>query len=117
MAAKKSVPATTDLTQDAAAPVEVGPGIPQLHPDHVRALVEGRHPRPHDALGQHPVRVGGVDGYVIRAIRPLAESVTAVQTDGTRILMSHSAEGLWQGFAPGIGQAYQLETGYAGSPT
>ena len=28
--------------------------VPALHPDHIAALVEGRHPRPHDALGQHP---------------------------------------------------------------
>ncbi|MEP6844127.1 MAG: 1,4-alpha-glucan branching protein GlgB [Pseudolysinimonas sp.] len=92
-------------------------GIPALHPDHLAALVEGRHPRPHDALGQHPVTIGGVDGFVIRAVRPLAETVTAVQADGTRISLAHVARGLWQGFAPGTGQAYELESDYADGPS
>ena len=88
--------------------------LPELHPDHVLALVEGRHPRPHDALGQHPAKVGGIDGFVIRAVRPLAATVTAMQKDGTRIPLEHAAGGLWQGFAPGAGQAYVLETAYEG---
>ncbi|CAN5507750.1 1,4-alpha-glucan branching protein GlgB [soil metagenome] len=90
--------------------------LPELHPDHVLALVEGRHPRPHDALGQHPATVGVVEGFVIRAVRPLAATVTAVQTDGTRIPLEHAASGLWQGFAPGAGQAYVLEASYVGAP-
>jgi 1,4-alpha-glucan branching enzyme len=91
--------------------------LPELHPDHVLALVEGRHPRPHDALGQHPAKVGGIDGFVIRAVRPLAATVTAMQKDGTRIPLEHAAGGLWQGFAPGAGQAYVLETAYEGAPS
>jgi 1,4-alpha-glucan branching enzyme len=91
--------------------------IPALHPDHVTALVEGRHPRPHDALGQHAATVGGVDGFVLRAVRPLASTVTAVQKDGTRIPLEHVASGMWHGFAPGAGQAYTLEAGYADAPT
>jgi len=92
-------------------------GIPALHPDHVSALAEGRHPRPHDALGQHAATVGGVDGFVIRAVRPLAATVTAVQKDGTRIPLEHVANGLWHGFAPGAGQAYALEAAYADAPS
>jgi 1,4-alpha-glucan branching enzyme len=103
MAAKKSAPLSPAT-------------IPELHPDHVLALVEGRHPRPHDALGQHPAAVGGVDGFVIRAVRPLAATVTAVQKDGTLIPLEHAAGGLWHGFAPGAGQAYMLETAYAEAP-
>jgi len=91
--------------------------LPELHPDHVLALVEGRHPRPHDALGQHPVTLGAVEGFVIRAVRPLATTVTAVQADGTRIALEHAASGLWHGFAPGAGQAYVLETSYDEAPT
>ncbi|HEY4225536.1 MAG TPA: 1,4-alpha-glucan branching enzyme, partial [Pseudolysinimonas sp.] len=103
-------------------PTTESSGIPALHPHHVAALVEGRHPRPHDALGQHPATVVGadgaeVDGFVIRAVRPLAEGVIAVQKDGTRIPLEHVASGLWQGFAPGPGQAYALETAYADGPT
>jgi 1,4-alpha-glucan branching enzyme len=106
---------STTPTTPSSSPL--GSGIPGLHPDHVLALVEGRHPYPHDALGQHPATVAGVDGFVIRAVRPLAETVTAVQKDGTRIPFEHAANGLWQGFAPGAGQAYVLETSYEGAPS
>ncbi|HEU0205873.1 MAG TPA: 1,4-alpha-glucan branching protein GlgB [Pseudolysinimonas sp.] len=98
-------------------PAAAAAGIPALHPDHISALAEGRHPRPHDALGQHPATVGGVDGFVIRAVRPLASTVTAVQKDGTRIPLEHVANGLWHGFAPGAGQAYSLEARYADAPS
>ncbi|HTL42173.1 MAG TPA: 1,4-alpha-glucan branching protein GlgB [Pseudolysinimonas sp.] len=83
-----------------------------LHPDHIAALVEGRHPRPHDALGQHPVD----DDWVIRAVRPLATSVTAVRADGSRVPLEHVDQGLWQGIAPGPGQAYDLEAAYDEAP-
>ncbi len=59
-----------DLTRTTPTPE----AIPTLHADHRRALVEGRHPRPHDALGQHPLD----DGWVVRVLRPLAASVTVV---------------------------------------
>lgn len=88
------------------------PTLPGLHPDHVRALAEGRHPQPHSALGQHPYE----SGFVVRAVRPLAETVTVIRADGARVALSHLADGLWQGFAPGAGQAYTIETGYANGP-
>ncbi|MGN6327172.1 1,4-alpha-glucan branching protein GlgB [Pseudolysinimonas sp.] len=86
--------------------------LPTLHPDHIAALVEGRHPRPHDALGQHAVP----GGWVVRVIRPLAEAVTIVRADGTRVELEHVQDGLWQGFLPGDGQAYDVETSYADAP-
>jgi 1,4-alpha-glucan branching enzyme len=82
--------------------------LPELHPGLITSLVAGSHPRPHDTLGQHMLD----DGFVIRAIRPLAWTVTAVQPDGTRIPLRHVAEGLWQGFYTGPGAAYVLETTY-----
>jgi 1,4-alpha-glucan branching enzyme len=86
--------------------------VPDLHSDHVAALVEGRHPRPHDALGQH-----GVDGgFVIRTVRPLAKTVTAIRADGSRVPLQHSSRGLWHGFAAGDGQSYQIESTYDGAP-
>jgi 1,4-alpha-glucan branching enzyme len=88
------------------------PALPQLHPEHIAALVAGAHPQPHEALGQHPVD----GGHVIRAIRPLATTVTAVRHDGSRIDLEHVAAGLWHGFAPGAGQAYELETTYDAGP-
>jgi len=84
------------------------PELPELHPGLITSLVEGNHPRPHDTLGQHAVE----GGFVIRAVRPLAWTVTAVQADGTRIKLAHVAQGLWQAFAAGPGQAYTLETTY-----
>jgi 1,4-alpha-glucan branching enzyme len=87
--------------------------LPALHPDHVAALVGGAHPRPHDALGQHPVD----GGHVIRVVRPLAAGVTAIRADGTRLALEHAGDGLWQGLAPGPGQAYTVETDYENGPT
>ncbi|MET4782601.1 1,4-alpha-glucan branching protein GlgB [Glaciihabitans sp. UYNi722] len=86
--------------------------LPLLHPDHVAALVEGRHPQPHATLGQHAVD----GGFVIRVVRPLAESVTAIQPNDTRVPLTHLADGLWQGFAPGDGQSYTVETTYSNGP-
>jgi 1,4-alpha-glucan branching enzyme len=89
------------------------PQLPDLHPDHIAALVGGRHPQPHATLGQHPID----GGYVIRTIRPLAATVTAVRPDQTRVPLTHVAQGLWHGLAPGEGQAYTLETTYENGPT
>jgi 1,4-alpha-glucan branching enzyme len=89
-----------------------GATLPALHPDHIAALVAGSHPRPHDALGQHPVE----GGHIIRVIRPLAASVTAIRADGSRITLAHVADGLWHGFAPLPGQAYTIETTYDNGP-
>jgi len=87
--------------------------LPELHPGLVASLVSGSHPQPHSTLGQHAF----ADGFVIRAVRPLAEAVTAVQADGTRVPLEHVADGLWQGYAAGPGQAYVLETEYDNGPT
>jgi 1,4-alpha-glucan branching enzyme len=87
--------------------------LPELDPRLIAELAGGAHPRPHDWLGQHPVE----GGHVIRAVRPLALGVTAIRRDGTRVALAHVADGLWQGLAPGEGQAYELETTYADGPT
>ncbi|QEO10534.1 1,4-alpha-glucan branching protein GlgB [Protaetiibacter larvae] len=86
--------------------------LPALDPGLVASLVEGRHPRPHDWLGAHPV----AGGWVIRALRPLAKTVTAVRADGTKVTLAHLDRGLWQGFAPDPGQAYELLTSYPEGP-
>uniref|UniRef100_UPI003F6F6243 GlgB N-terminal domain-containing protein n=1 Tax=Microcella sp. TaxID=1913979 RepID=UPI003F6F6243 len=92
------------------------PAPPALHPDHRRAIVEGRHPRPHDALGQHWI---DGSGWVVRVLRPLAESVSIVRADGTTHPLAHDADGLWHGLLPGAideGQAYTVLTTYDGGP-
>jgi 1,4-alpha-glucan branching enzyme len=91
--------------------------IPALHPEHIAALVAGRHPRPHDALGQHPLDPDDpARGFVVRVIRPLAASVTVVRADGTRVPLQHVQDGLWHGVLPGAGQAYRVETSYPDGP-
>jgi 1,4-alpha-glucan branching enzyme len=87
--------------------------LPELQPGLIHSIVAGSHSDPHGTLGQHPVK----GGFVIRAVRPLAASVTAVLADGTPVEMKHLADGLWQGFTAGAGQAYQLETKYQNGPT
>jgi 1,4-alpha-glucan branching enzyme len=99
-------PATAEPT---AEPTAV---LPELHPGLIRSLVDGVHPQPHETLGQHAVN----GGFVIRTVRPLAEAVTAIRADGSRVALEHVADGLWQGFAPGGGQAYRLETSYSNGP-
>ena len=89
------------------------PALPELHPGLISSIVGGSHPQPHATLGQHALD----DGFVVRAVRPLAAAVTAVQTDGTRVPLTHVADGLWQGFAAGPGQGYLLETDYDNGPT
>ena len=84
---------TASLTTD----FDIDDRIPKLHPDHIAALVAGSHPQPHADLGQHAV----TGGMVIAVLRPLAETVTAIQADGTRVELQHTDQGLWQGFAPG----------------
>jgi 1,4-alpha-glucan branching enzyme len=86
--------------------------LPALHPDHIAALASASHPRPHDALGQHPHD----DGFVVRVIRPLAETVSILRADGSAVALNHDAQGLWQGFLPGAGQSYTVETTYGDGP-
>jgi 1,4-alpha-glucan branching enzyme len=83
-----------------------------LDADLIRSIASGTHPRPHDWLGQ---RQDG-DRFVIRALRPLAASVTAVLADGTAVPLDHLDEGVWEGSYPFPGQAYQLDAAYDGGP-
>ena len=100
---------TEKISQPTPVPVA---GLPELHPGLIASIVAGSHPQPHDTLGQH--RFG--DDYIVRALRPLAASVTAIQHDGTRVVLDHVADGIWQGRAEGVGQSYQLETTYGDGP-
>ena len=115
---KKRTPrtATAGPSGDATVDIAAEPvGPPALHPDHRRALVEGRHPQPHEALGQRHVE----GGWLVRVVRPLAASVTVVRADGTEHALTHDADGLWHGLLPGgldEGQAYTVRTAYDGGP-
>ncbi|MBV9094441.1 MAG: 1,4-alpha-glucan branching protein GlgB [Streptosporangiaceae bacterium] len=54
----------------------------------IERLAAGQHHDPHSILGAHP----GPDGVTVRALRPLARSVTLVLDDGRRLPMSHVHE-------------------------
>jgi len=86
--------------------------LPELHQGLISAIVGGVHPQPHATLGQHPV----AKSFVIRVVRPLASSVTAVLADGKKVKLAHLAEGLWQGRYIGPGQAYTITTSYTDGP-
>lgn len=88
------------------------PELPALDPDLVAALAEGRHPRPHDWLGQHPLG----DGHVVRTVRPLADGVVIVRADGREQALEHVDAGLWQGYAAGEAAAYTVRTSYPEGP-
>ncbi|CAN5274585.1 1,4-alpha-glucan branching protein GlgB [soil metagenome] len=116
-APKAAAPKAATPKKDAApkkAPVKRTSdfSLPELHPGLIEAIAGGRHPQPHATLGQHPF----AEGFIIRALRPLASSVAAIRADGSRIALTHLSDGLWQGFAEGEGQAYTLEATYADGP-
>jgi 1,4-alpha-glucan branching enzyme len=88
------------------------------HPDQlshaeIDALVAGTHHDPHSVLGAHP----GDDGVTIRALRPLAESVTVVMPDGSRVPMTHLYQGVFSATVPGATiPDYRIAVAYQGTP-
>ena len=64
---------------------------PELSLGEIERIVAGQHHDPHSVLGAHP----GPDGVIIRALRPLAKSVTAVLDDGRRLPMTHVHRGIF----------------------
>jgi 1,4-alpha-glucan branching enzyme len=98
---------TTTTTQNASAPAE------ELSLGEIERLVAGQHHDPHSVLGAHPVR----KGVTIRALRPLAASVTAVLPDGSRHPMTHRHQGVFEVTLPeadGSVPDYRLEVTYPG---
>jgi 1,4-alpha-glucan branching enzyme len=85
-------------------------GAPPVSPGEIERLVAGAHHDPHSVLGAHP----GPGGVTIRALRPLAASVTAVLPDGSRYPLPHRHQGVFEGTVPGAGSVpdYRLEVAY-----
>lgn len=100
------------MTRDDA---EVALGLPELSPELLATLAAGSHFDPHSVLGQHLVYAAGVGDptTVIRALRPLAESVHAVLPSGAHIELAHIGHGIWQGVSVLGVQDYLLDTLYA----
>jgi 1,4-alpha-glucan branching enzyme len=79
----------------------------------IERIVAGQHHDPHSVLGAHL----GPDGVTIRALRPLATSVTAVLPDGSRHAMTHRHQGVFEVTLPESHPTvpdYLLEVTYPG---
>jgi 1,4-alpha-glucan branching enzyme len=63
----------------------------QVSPAAIEAIVAGTYHDPHSVLGAHP----GPDGVTIRALRPLATSVSVVLPGDQRFPMAHVHEGVF----------------------
>jgi 1,4-alpha-glucan branching enzyme len=82
---------------------------PDLSLGEIEQIVAGQHYDPHSVLGAHP----GPDGVIIRALRPLATSVTAVLDDGRRLPMSHVHQGVFEVTVPDEKvPGYRIATSY-----
>ncbi|HEV2376954.1 MAG TPA: 1,4-alpha-glucan branching protein GlgB [Streptosporangiaceae bacterium] len=78
----------------------------------VNRIVAGTHHDPHSVLGAHPA-----DGaVVVRALRPLATTVTVVLPDGSRHPLTHVHEGMFAGVLP-VSEVpdYRLAIAYPGT--
>ena len=80
----------------------------------IDAIVGGASHDPHAVLGAHP----GPDGVTVRALRPLAETVTIVLPDGRRFSASHLHEGVFAATLPVTEVPdYRIAVTYPGSPS
>ena len=73
------------------------------------AIANGPLHDPHAHLGWHQQP----DGDVIRAFRPLAEAVSAIFPDGSRLPMRHLEHGVWQLEASTLSRDYEIRAEYA----
>jgi 1,4-alpha-glucan branching enzyme len=88
----------------------------QVSLEEIERLVAGHHHDPHSLLGAHP----GPHGVTIRALRPLAASVTVVLPDGSRYPMAHRHQGVFEVTLPETQTSvpdYRLAVTYAGQPS
>ena len=69
---------------------------PQLSTGELDRLIAGTHHDPHALLGAHP----GPDGITVRALRPLAASVSVLLPDGRRFAMEHVHAGVFAAVLP-----------------
>jgi 1,4-alpha-glucan branching enzyme len=84
------------------------PAISEFERDRVS---NGSHHDPHATLGAHPVATGG---WVIRALRPMAKSVSVVFKNGKELELNHVWNGIWDGFVDAKSAPdYRIKTTYA----
>ena len=86
--------------------------VDQISHAEIDALVAGTHHDPHSLLGGHR----GADGITIRALRPLAETVTVVLPGGSRVPMAHVHQGVFSATVPGTAVPdYRIAVTYPGA--
>ncbi|MEY4019186.1 MAG: hypothetical protein RLZZ590_486, partial [Actinomycetota bacterium] len=84
--------------------------LPEISSDFLWQVTSGSHHDPHSLLGAHPHE----KGWVIRTLRPMAKSVTAVFLDAPAVGLEHLENGLWQGFVMAKKSPdYRIEATYA----
>jgi len=77
----------------------------------IDAIVTGVSHDPHAVLGAHP----GPGGVVVRALRPLAKTVTVVLPDGRRFPAGHLDQGVFAAILPGTDVPdYRIAVTYPG---
>jgi 1,4-alpha-glucan branching enzyme len=77
-------------------------------------ISHGSYAFPHDVLGVHPI----ANGFVIRVLRPLAKSVTAVLAGGRELELEHLYRGVWQvSLKTESVPDYRVKTAYEASST
>jgi 1,4-alpha-glucan branching enzyme len=81
---------------------------PQVSNGELDRLLDGTHHDPHALLGAHP----GPDGITVRALRPMAASVSVLLPDGRRFEMEHVHAGVFAAVLP----ATVLPDGGTGRP-
>src|ERR1700750_2632947 len=94
---------------DAASPDAASPDAASPSLGEIERIAAGQHYDPHSVLGAHP----GPGGVIIRALRPLATSGTAVLDDGRRLPMEHVHEGVFAVTVPDEQvPGYRIAAGY-----
>ena len=71
---------------------KAGPRPEEVSLAEIERIVAGQHHDPHSVLGAHL----GPRGVTIRALRPMAASVTAVLSDGSRHPVPHRHQGVFE---------------------
>src|SRR5580658_1896363 len=78
--------------------------------DEIDTILAGQHHDPHSVLGAHQ----GPGGMIVRALRPLAWSVSVVLPDGSRYPMQHLHSGVFSATGPAaLADGYQIAVRYS----
>jgi 1,4-alpha-glucan branching enzyme len=86
--------------------------LPALDEGILDQISHGSYAFPHDVLGAHAVP----GGFVIRVLRPLAKTVTALLAGGKELTLEHLYRGVWQGLVAATSVPdYRIRTVYEAS--